>query len=127
MVHPEKEDPDVEDVAEGEDDKEALSEGGGDVSEKATVRIDDKKVEWSSKNWDTILKDYSSGEDEDAHDSLNIVSVQKNARRVSELLHSMIPGLDPEECRNLPKGMNGADFFRNKLSESLKKQGRHSS
>ena len=58
------------------------------------------------KNWDAILRDISSGEDSDEHDSLNVQSVQKNAHRVAEMLHGAMPGLDPSVMRTPPKGMN---------------------
>lgn len=42
-------------------------------------------------DWDAILRDMSSGEDSDEGDSLNVRSVQKNARRVCELMRDMAP------------------------------------
>ena len=62
-------------------------------------------------NWDTILRDISSGEDSDAEDSLNVLSVQKNARRVCELIREMAPpGVldEPQGLREVvpPRGMN---------------------
>lgn len=42
-------------------------------------------------DWDAVLRDMSSGEDSDEGDSLNVMSVQKNARRVCELMRDMAP------------------------------------
>lgn len=64
------------------------------------------------RDWEKALADVSSGEDSDEHDSLNVVKVQKNARRVSELLHTFVPGLDADRGGNVPKGMNRPDRFR---------------
>ena len=64
------------------------------------------------KDWDALLKDYSSGEDSDAHDSLNVMSVQKNAHRIANLLHATMPGLDPSMARDAPMGMNRPDVIR---------------
>ena len=58
------------------------------------------------KDWSKILAEISSGEDSDTYDDLNVLSVQRNAHRVTELLHGSIPGLDPEQMRNLPKGID---------------------
>lgn len=48
-------------------------------------------------DWDKLLREISSGEDSDEGDSLNVLSVQKNARRVCDLLRDMAPpgGLAP--------------------------------
>jgi len=64
------------------------------------------------RDWEKALADVSSGEDSDEHDELNVVKVQKNARRVSELLHTFVPGLDADRGGNVPKGMNRPDRFR---------------
>ena len=72
----------------------------------------------ASKDWTRVLRDYSSGEDSDEHDSLNVLSVQRNAHRVSELLHMTVPGLDPTQARTPPMGMNSAQFIRRGLSDA---------
>lgn len=43
------------------------------------------------KDWDKICRELSSGEDSDEHDSLNVRSVQKNARRVADMMQAMMP------------------------------------
>ena len=75
--------------------------------------------DWQKKDWATILADYSSGEDSDAHDGLNVRSVQKNAQRVTEILHAALPNLDPSKVRTPPMGTNNIDFIREGLSLSL--------
>ena len=68
------------------------------------------------KDWDAICRDLSSGEDSDEHDELNVQSVTKNAKRVAELMHHLIPGLDPNEGGAQPMGMNRASILREHLS-----------
>jgi hypothetical protein len=58
------------------------------------------------KNWDSIVKELSSPDSSDAEDHLNVMSVQKNATRVAELLHESIPTLDASQGGNGPVGMN---------------------
>ena len=70
------------------------------------------------KNWAEILNNYSSGEDSDAHDDLNVMSVQKNAHRVAELLHGLVPGLDRAQSGTLPMGMNTSHFMRQDLERA---------
>lgn len=72
-----------------------------------------------SKDWASILNGYSSGEDSDAHDEPNVMSLQKNAPRVAELLHAFVPGLDDEDVRRPPMGMNQPDVIRNGLADLL--------
>ena len=67
------------------------------------------------KDWDAILAEYSEGEDSDAHDELNVMSVQKNAQRVAELIHTFVPGLDPTQRGKVPMGMNRADVLKSDL------------
>ena len=74
---------------------------------------------WQKKDCATILSGYSSGEDSDAGDSLNVRSVQKNASRVSELLHAAIPGLDPSQSRTPPMGMNNINVIREGLVDAI--------
>ena len=68
------------------------------------------------KDWDAICRDLSSGEDSDEYDELNVQSVTKNAKRVAELMHHLIPGLDPNEGGAQPMGMNRASILREHLS-----------
>ena len=72
-----------------------------------------------TKNWDKILREMSSPESSDAEDELNVVSVRKNARRVAELAHHMIPGA--KECFRgaQPFGMNRSDVLRSEVQETL--------
>ena len=79
-----------------------------------------------AKDWATILKDYSSGEESDAHDGLNVMSVRKNAHRVSEIVHAVVPGFDPSQARTLPIGTNGVSFIREGLAASIAAQSRRS-
>ena len=76
----------------------------------------------SGVDWERILVDYSSGEDSDAHDSMNVVSVQKNAKRVAELLQDCVPGLEgmrrPDAAK--PLGMNRADVIRDGLAAAMR-------
>ena len=81
---------------------------------------------WQKKDWATILADYSSGEDSDAHDGLNVRSVQKNAQRVTEILHAALPNLDPSKVRTPPMGTNNIDFIREGLSDAIAAQSRSS-
>ncbi len=81
---------------------------------------------WQKKDWATILADYSSGEDSDAHDGLNVRSVQKNAERVTEILHAALPNLDPSKVRTPPMGTNNVDFIREGLSDAIAAQSRGS-
>ena len=73
------------------------------------------------KDWDLILRGYSSGEDSDAYDSLNVVSVQKNAKRVVEMLQECVPGLETFRSSDAPKpmGMNDGRALRDGLSTAL--------
>lgn len=64
------------------------------------------------KDWNKIARELSSPEASDAEDEVNVVSVQKNARRVAELLHHMVPGMDPAYRGSAPMGMNSSDAVR---------------
>jgi hypothetical protein len=64
----------------------------------------------TNKNWEQIVRELSSGEDSDAHDELNVMSVQKNAHRVAQLLHAAVPGLEQTgRAAFVPSGMNRLD------------------
>lgn len=78
------------------------------------------------KNWEEIVRDLSSPEASDEEDSLNIMSVQRNARRVAELLHGTIPGLDETQMRDLPAGANKLDFMRVGLANAMREASRRS-
>lgn len=71
------------------------------------------------KDWEAILKELSSPESSDAEDDLNVMSVQKNANRVAELMHGVIPNLDPSRAGVPFTGMNGSDVLRKRLSKSF--------
>ena len=65
----------------------------------------------SVRDWDAILNDMSSGEESDAGDSLNVISVQKNAHRVAALMRDML--VDPRDDQpevTPPRGMNHTTF-----------------
>jgi len=82
-------------------------------------------VAWQKKDWSEILRDYSSGEDSDEHDSLNVLSVQKNAGRVTDLLHATVPTLDPSRAKSLPMGMNSVNVIREGLVDAMLARSRH--
>jgi hypothetical protein len=67
---------------------------------------------WDKRDWDKIAAELSSGEDSDAGDTPNVVAVQRNAHRVTELFQSLMPGLDPAAMAGAgalpPLGANAA-------------------
>lgn len=73
------------------------------------------------KDWNAIARDLSSGEDSDADDSLNVLQVQKNARRVAELMHTFVPALAAEHLARgaTPLGMNRPDLIRTELASTI--------
>lgn len=71
------------------------------------------------KNWDKIVKELSSPESSDAEDDLNVMSVQKNAKRVGELMSGVIPTLDSNKQGAPPKGMNCTSVLRDQLTKSF--------
>tara|TARA_B110001450_G_scaffold149883_1_gene140019 strand:- start:297 stop:695 length:399 start_codon:yes stop_codon:yes gene_type:complete len=81
----------------------------------------------SVKDWDAILAGMSDGGDSDAGDDLNIMSVQRNAHRVAELVHTFVPGLDSAQRGDTPLGMNRPDALRDDLVASSKAESRRSS
>ena len=85
---------------------------------------------WNKKDWKTILDSISSPEDSDAEDELNVMQVQRNARRVAELMHQFVPGLGEGNKDHLkgdtPLGMNNADLIREGLAASMRAQSQHS-
>ena len=74
------------------------------------------------KDWDKICRELSSPESSDADDDINVMSVKKNASRVAQLLHGIIPGLDKSKAGDAPKGMNRAEAFANTLASEVRKQ-----
>ena len=75
------------------------------------------------KDWNEVLRDYSSGEDSDAGDSLNVMSVQRNAHRVAEMMQS-VAGLPTSNGGRPqpPMGMNEAnvaEFMRDGLAPAI--------
>ncbi len=84
---------------------------------------------WNKKDWKSIMGSISSPEDSDAEDELNVVQVQRNARRVAELMHQFVPGLGEDKSHlkgNTPLGMNNADLIREGLVASMRAQSQHS-
>lgn len=86
-----------------------------------------------AKNWDQIAKELSSGEDSDEHDELNVMSVQRNAHRVMDMMHTMLPGFEDHakvahERRSgyVPKGMNRAEPLKDGLAAAIDAASRHS-
>ena len=57
------------------------------------------------------------------------MQVQRNARRVAELVHQFVPGLGEDKSHlkgDAPMGMNNADLIREGLSASMHAQSQHS-
>ena len=52
------------------------------VCAKPNATIMTQRSPWNKKDWKTILDSISSPEDSDAEDELNVMQVQRNARRV---------------------------------------------
>ena len=80
---------------------------------------------WQKKDWRKLLESYSSGEDSDEHDSLNVCSVQRRAGRITDLLHAAMPSLDPTRTGTLPMGMNDVDFIRRGLFDAIRERSQH--
>lgn len=93
---------------------------GCNVSVCAAPRGEDLSVAQGAmpppKNWDAILAELSSGEDSDAHDELNVRSVQKHAQRVADMVRTAVPGLGGGA--DLP-GMNHPDVIRAGLADAI--------
>lgn len=72
------------------------------------------------KDWDAIARALSSPESSDAEDDLNVMSVHKNAKRVTQLMHAVLPSLDQAEAAGYaPPGMNRASRLREELTRSF--------
>lgn len=54
------------------------------------------------RDWDALMRNYSSGDESDEDDVPNIVSFQRNARRNAELIQSFIPHMTPEGVDTIP-------------------------
>lgn len=80
---------------------------------------------WQKKGWSEILNEYSSGEDSDEYDSLNVCSVYKNAGRVTDLLHATMPTLDPSRAKSVPMGMNNVNVIREGLVDAMLARSHH--
>lgn len=78
------------------------------------------------KDWNAIVRDLSSPESSDAEDDLNVLSVQKNASRVAELVQGLVPGLDATQMRDAPYGMNRPDVMRDALAATIAGMSRRS-
>lgn len=78
------------------------------------------------KDWNAILQEYSDDDYEDTYDTLNVMSVQRNAHRCAELLHSMLPNLSQHDVRAPPMGMNDSDIIRNAFGRTVHAASRHS-
>ena len=81
----------------------------------------------TAKDWDAILAEESLGEDSDEHDEINVRMVQRNAKRVAELLHQFVPGLDPSQGGDTPLGMNSINSLKSDLSKAARDVSRRSS
>ena len=71
-----------------------------------------------TKDWDAVARALSSPDSSDAEDTPNLESFKKNAARAVELLHSLMPGLDPHFAGATPKGMNRPDEWRAGLANA---------
>ena len=72
----------------------------------------------SVKDWDKIMREYSSPEASDAEDEVNIQSVKKNTHRIAEMFENL-SGLK-DKMRTPPMGMNRLDDIRDGLAASAR-------
>ena len=72
------------------------------------------------KDWNKIMREIPSPDSSDAEDELNVLSVQKNAKRVCEMMHRMVPGLQRGEVGSVPKGMNDSNVILSSMEESFR-------
>lgn len=75
------------------------------------------------RDWDKIMASLSSPESSDAEDELNVLSVQKNAQKVADLLHHHILGQDPYRSANtvvpeLPRGLKDLEALKQSMKET---------
>ena len=73
----------------------------------------------SMTEWDTIMRNIPSPDDSDAEDCVNVLSLQKNAPKVVQLLQHLIPGVSQTTDPVIPRGMNRVDAIRDGLSSTL--------
>ena len=73
------------------------------------------------KDWDRVMAEYSSGEDEDEHDLPHYRSVQRNALRCAEVVAALFPEKAPPELAArgaLPMGINRPSAFMRQCAET---------
>lgn len=75
------------------------------------------------KNWDKICSEIETPPDSDADDELNVLKVQKNAQKISDVLHHMLPNLDDALAKSLPKGVNSMAAFSQPFQKLAKELG----
>ena len=78
----------------------------------------------TSKDWSKICSELESPPDSDAEDEVNVQSVAKNARKVSDILHHIIPSLDASNASGLPKGVNNLSSFAASFTEAATRAAR---
>lgn len=71
------------------------------------------------KDWESILRDIETPPSSDEEDGLNVQKIKKNAAKISDLLHTVVPGMDPSLSQSVPKGMNDATLFRDEFLDKL--------
>jgi len=71
------------------------------------------------KEWDTIMRSIPSPENSDTEDSVNIMSLQKNAPRVIQLMQHTLPGLSNDVTSSMPMGINRTDIIRDGISSTV--------
>ena len=71
------------------------------------------------KNWDQIVANLPSPPSSDDEDGPNLVSVQKNAQRVSDALHNLLPMLNSNLAKTVPKGMNRPATLRDDIKKTM--------
>jgi hypothetical protein len=79
---------------------------------------------WETKRWDAIVRELSSPEDSDAEDGLNVMSVCRNAHRVSEIARAFAPdtAAGPPTPPTPLMGMNSMNLIREGLAGSVQPQ-----
>lgn len=70
----------------------------------------------AKKDWDRIARELSSGEDSDAGDELNVMSVQRNAQKVCDLVRTVMPGMGGNTT---VRGMNRPDALRTGMADAI--------
>ena len=81
---------------------------------------------WSDKDWDRIAAELDDGAESDDGDSLNVVSVQRNAQRVAELVRTLRPDVKPDNVDVAPPmGMNSPALMRGALAKAMNDVSRH--